>query len=620
MTLSVYQATVTNASGDILPSADIEVILESTGLPATIYSTRAGAALANPFPSDINGFAQFYANAGEYRITATSGLFSRVWRYVRIGDGGSYDIGTAQNQTPLNSDLGSASKIDIGTDFDRIPLNADIVYPIESVQNIAGLIGAQDDQQINLKGWHPNSDVGGGVLYWDSAKLKSKHNGGSVFSPTVPFSIATSDYLNAVGETDGAGSGCWVRGQDIVKISQWGVLGDGIEDDTASLQAAINYGRDNGSMLVDWDGGTIRTTASILNQYDASFAETNWIINGATLAPDFSGSSALIIEGGSYFQNISGKLKIIPSAGQRMTPTTYVNRDSVTHGLEVKSSRIKLSGKIFISSMKGHGILTRSEAGGNSNGAEYDAYIELCNKGWVCLGTADDLAVVRASIQVSSCAGAGFDGQTGCNVRDWDAVMQLENNCIIDTGDAGFQVDKATGCNWFIYSEQQNVSNEIEFNNLSSGNSVFSCRANKDVFVDGNIVTGGNGVHSSGFIQTFTPTVIGATTAGTASYSVQTGRYQQIGNLIHFNISVVWSGHTGTGNLRITQMPKFPVGVNPVSFSGFDIAGLANGSVPMGSVDNSRDLKLFKNFGGSTAFVEIQASGSIQVSGTYEIQ
>ena len=92
MTLSAWQATVQDANGNIVPSAEVTVLVESTGLPATIYSTRGGAALSNPFTADINGFAQFYANKGEYRITAVAGVFSNIFRYVRIGDAGGYDV------------------------------------------------------------------------------------------------------------------------------------------------------------------------------------------------------------------------------------------------------------------------------------------------------------------------------------------------------------------------------------------------------------------------------------------------------------------------------------------------------------------------------------------------
>ena len=92
MTLSAWQATVQDGNGNVVPSAEVTVLVESTGLPATIYSTRAGAALANPFLADVNGFAQFYANKGEYRVTAVAGVFSNIFRYVRIGDAGGYDV------------------------------------------------------------------------------------------------------------------------------------------------------------------------------------------------------------------------------------------------------------------------------------------------------------------------------------------------------------------------------------------------------------------------------------------------------------------------------------------------------------------------------------------------
>ena len=86
-TYSAWQATIQNEFGDILPGAEITVVNESTGLPATIYSGRTGGTLTNPFFADVNGFAQFYAESSEYRITALDGGsgFTNTWRYVEIG-------------------------------------------------------------------------------------------------------------------------------------------------------------------------------------------------------------------------------------------------------------------------------------------------------------------------------------------------------------------------------------------------------------------------------------------------------------------------------------------------------------------------------------------------------
>jgi hypothetical protein len=54
---------------------------------------------------------------------------------------------------------------------------------------------------------------------------------------------------------------------------------------------------------------------------------------------------------------------------------------------------------------------------------------------------------------------------------------------------------------------------------------------------------------------TFTPTVIGSNTIGTASYSKQTGVYTKIGNLVQFSIVIQWSAFTGLGTLQITGLP-----------------------------------------------------------------
>ena len=54
---------------------------------------------------------------------------------------------------------------------------------------------------------------------------------------------------------------------------------------------------------------------------------------------------------------------------------------------------------------------------------------------------------------------------------------------------------------------------------------------------------------------TFTPTVLGSTTAGTGVYSLQKGFYTRIGNLVTIKVGLAWSAHTGTGNLLFGGLP-----------------------------------------------------------------
>lgn len=56
-------------------------------------------------------------------------------------------------------------------------------------------------------------------------------------------------------------------------------------------------------------------------------------------------------------------------------------------------------------------------------------------------------------------------------------------------------------------------------------------------------------------MQTFTPTVSGDGTAGSGTYTQQTGFWGQIGDIITCSMTVIWTNHTGTGNLLITDLP-----------------------------------------------------------------
>lgn len=53
----------------------------------------------------------------------------------------------------------------------------------------------------------------------------------------------------------------------------------------------------------------------------------------------------------------------------------------------------------------------------------------------------------------------------------------------------------------------------------------------------------------------FTPSAAGTTTGGTGTYTTQLGYYKKVGDLVHFHITLVWTAHTGTGNVKITGLP-----------------------------------------------------------------
>lgn len=81
--------------------------------------------------------------------------------------------------------------------------------------------------------------------------------------------------------------------------------------------------------------------------------------------------------------------------------------------------------------------------------------------------------------------------------------------------------------------------------------------------VTGSISFDGNVNKLSNYTQgTFTPTIGGATTAGTANYASQAGTYTRIGNRVFFSMSINWNTATGTGQLQIKDLPFTAAGLN----------------------------------------------------------
>jgi hypothetical protein len=74
---------------------------------------------------------------------------------------------------------------------------------------------------------------------------------------------------------------------------------------------------------------------------------------------------------------------------------------------------------------------------------------------------------------------------------------------------------------------------------------------------------------------TWTPTVFGSTSAGTATYTLQVGRYTKIGNTVVCHANVGISAHTGTGNVRLGGLPFTSANVSNIAYAG-SIAELGN--------------------------------------------
>jgi hypothetical protein len=123
----------------------------------------------------------------------------------------------------------------------------------------------------------------------------------------------------------------------------------------------------------------------------------------------------------------------------------------------------------------------------------------------------------------------------------------------------------------------------------------------------------------------WTPTIAGGTTAGTASYAVQTGTYTKIGDLVHVQLFLIWSGHTGTGSMLLKGLPFTSSSV----FLNFSSVSLSNwsvpvtlGNVPMGYIPtNSTQAELVQMVAGgaSTTPVTMAAAAGFIAFASYKV-
>tara|TARA_R110000744_G_C19323784_1_gene557891 strand:+ start:34 stop:1632 length:1599 start_codon:yes stop_codon:yes gene_type:complete len=138
----------------------------------------------------------------------------------------------------------------------------------------------------------------------------------------------------------------------------------------------------------------------------------------------------------------------------------------------------------------------------------------------------------------------------------------------------------------------------------------------------------GAGISSSLFDDyeegAFTPTIIGTSSAGTGSYSAQVATYTKIGNRVSFDINLTWTGHTGTGSLRIAGLPYTPVTslFSSLSISQFSNIALTASTVASAAVrDDASEIFFIELLvgGGASGVVAMDAAGTIRLSGVYAV-
>jgi hypothetical protein len=120
---------------------------------------------------------------------------------------------------------------------------------------------------------------------------------------------------------------------------------------------------------------------------------------------------------------------------------------------------------------------------------------------------------------------------------------------------------------------------------------------------------------------TWTPTIAGTSTAGTATYATRIGTYVKVGKIVQIQLYVNFSSGTGTGNLQITGLPftsssfaslSIYVSNLALTASNIAVAYAGNGTTAIGIEQNPVG-------GGAATNVPYDANAAIIVAGCYTI-
>lgn len=124
----------------------------------------------------------------------------------------------------------------------------------------------------------------------------------------------------------------------------------------------------------------------------------------------------------------------------------------------------------------------------------------------------------------------------------------------------------------------------------------------------------------------FTPSVRGGTSAGAANYTTQLGRYRRIGNRVEFQLNLSWTGHTGTGQLQVINIPFTASATSgrwsalSVYFNGMPFIADSQVSAVITSGASYIQMLQSINTTGSASSVPVPASCiNLVISGTYEV-
>jgi len=238
--------------------------------------------------------------------------------------------------------------------------------------------------------------------------------------------------------------------------------------------------------------------------------------------------------------------------------------------------------------------------------------------GDVGIGTSSPAAKLHIAV-----ASAAVDGTKGVRITNPAGTI-----AVFECGSAGDSFIGTTSGSDFNIRTGNTVRATFDLSGnlaIANGNLVMSTSGKG---IDFSATSSGTGTMTSELLAdyeegTFSPTVVGSTSAGTATYGSANGRYTKVGRIVEFEIYLDWTSGTGTGNLLFGGLPFTANASLPyasVSLGYLHNFNWAASTFPM-ALANGTQVNFFVQTlgGGSIASMAYSASGTVYVSGTYTV-
>ena len=224
-------------------------------------------------------------------------------------------------------------------------------------------------------------------------------------------------------------------------------------------------------------------------------------------------------------------------------------------------------------------------------------------------------------------------------------VGRVSSSSVLNTG---FSIANTTGSSWTVYSFGSNDATlQNSFGIYHQGGTSFL-----QITQAGNVGIGVTPAGTGGCLQlksgitfpatqvassdantlddyeegTFTPTIVGATTAGVGTYTTQAGYYTKVGNLVTASVFLGWTAHTGTGNMYFAGLP-FAASSSASYHSAASISYVNNIALTASNVltlfitpgASSLEASQYPVGGGGATNVPVDVSGNIIYTVTYRV-